>query len=222
MGQHQPAQPEAGLTWVFGHLSFWCSPQTPSSRTRPGAPTRRAESPGTPCPSCGSTGSACSPWTSLSRARVWAGAGAAGKAGRTNSTSEQGPARTSARWEASPPVQSPSQAACLALSSTTGKGYRGRASSCINHLALRPLWRAQEEKNTELCHHALPKAQKAAQSQLTREVSTQPGLGFPSLRNNPFPPLAGRKYLSWDSERQLPPRICSPERNTQTHPRRDP
>lgn len=83
MGQHEPAQPEAELTWVFGHLSFWCFPQIPSSRTHPGAPTRRAESPGTPCPSCGSTGSACSPWTSLRWAIVLAGAGSERK-GRQN------------------------------------------------------------------------------------------------------------------------------------------
>lgn len=121
MGQHQAAQPKAGLTWVFGHLSFWCFPQIPSSRTHPGAPTRRAETPGTPCPSCGSTGSACSPWTSLRRATVSAGAGSERKGRQNkqhkNKKSEQGLPRTSGRWEASLSIQSPSQAACHLLGS---------------------------------------------------------------------------------------------------------
>lgn len=117
MRQHQPAQPEAGLTWVFGHLSFWCFPQIPSSRTHPGARTRRAESPGTPCPSCGSTGSACSPWTSLRWATVLAGAGS-GRKGRQNKQHIRTRlSRTCGSWVASLPIQFPSQAACHLLGS---------------------------------------------------------------------------------------------------------
>lgn len=54
-----------------------------------------------------------------------------GKAGRTNSTSEQGFPRTNERWKASLPIQFSSQVPvmCLVLSSMTGKNYRGRASS---------------------------------------------------------------------------------------------
>lgn len=138
-----------------------------------------------------------------------------GKAGRTNSTSEQGFPKTSGRWEVSLPIQSPSQAApviCLVLSSMTGKDYRGRASSeqlpVINHLALRPLWRAQEVQNIELRHHALPKTQKAAQRQLRREASVKPGQGSPSLRNIPS--------LLWQAEKIRTQRGSSHHTSTPT------
>ena len=69
-GTKAPQVPPRRLTWASWHPSSWCALQTPASETPPGAPTRRAESPGKPHPSCESTHHACRPWTCLGTRRA--------------------------------------------------------------------------------------------------------------------------------------------------------
>ena len=72
-GTKAPQVTHRRLTWASLRPSSWCALQTPASGTPPGAPTRRAESPGKPHPSCESTHHACRPWTCLGMRRAEVG-----------------------------------------------------------------------------------------------------------------------------------------------------
>ena len=103
--------PPGRLTWASWRPSSWCALQTPASGTPPGAPTRRAESPGKLHPSCESTHHACRPWTCLGMRRAEVGRRCKGCPDRgpgTGTGAGRGHRLSRGSWD--PPLQLPTQA----------------------------------------------------------------------------------------------------------------